>query len=225
MSVIREGDEVLFITGKGKRYLLKVKEGKVFHSSEGYVDLGQVIGLPYGSRIQTNTGSIWVAAKPLILDQVLNFPRVTQIVYPKDLGYVILMSGVRCGSRVVEGGTGAGVRTAMMDYLLSEQSLRIRDEARELVRWVPRRMIIDMDQDKIKFPKEFLREAGKRNLLGCRYPVEWGGRGLDWVSTAAVMEEIGTLGYIFACVFGVGAELVCDAIILHGTELQKEKYV
>ena len=121
MSVIREGDEVLFITGKGKRYLLKVKEGKVFHSSEGYVDLGQVIGLPYGSRIQTNTGSIWVAAKPLILDQVLNFPRVTQIVYPKDLGYVILMSGVRCGSRVVEGGTGAGVLTAMLAYYVAPQ--------------------------------------------------------------------------------------------------------
>ncbi|MCG8685973.1 MAG: acyl-CoA dehydrogenase family protein, partial [Desulfobacterales bacterium] len=40
-----------------------------------------------------------------------------------------------------------------------------------------------------------------------------------------VMEEIGVLGYIFACTFGVGAELVCDAIILHGTDAQKEKYV
>jgi Acyl-CoA dehydrogenase, N-terminal domain. len=37
------------------------------------------------------------------------------------------------------------------------------------------------------------------------------------------MEEIGTLGYIFACVFGVGAELVCDAIVLHGNDIQKRK--
>jgi butyryl-CoA dehydrogenase len=37
-----------------------------------------------------------------------------------------------------------------------------------------------------------------------------------------VMEEVGTLGYIFACVFGVGAELVCDAIIQHGTDRQRE---
>ncbi|MFZ5571636.1 MAG: acyl-CoA dehydrogenase family protein [Thermodesulfobacteriota bacterium] len=113
----------------------------------------------------------------------------------------------------------------MFDYLLNEEQRKIRDEARELVKWVPRRMILDMDADKIKFPKEFLQEAGKRNLLGCRYPREWGGRGLDWVATATVMEEIGTLGYIFACVFGVGAELVCDAVILHGTDAQKEKYV
>ena len=113
----------------------------------------------------------------------------------------------------------------MFDFLLNEEGIRIRDEARDLVKWVPRQMIIDMDQDKIRFPKAFLQEAGRRNLMGCRYPRQWGGRDLDWVTTCAVMEEIGTLGYIFACTFGVGAELVCDAIILHGTDEQKEKYV
>mgnify|MGYP000992207259 CR=1 FL=1 len=113
----------------------------------------------------------------------------------------------------------------MYDYLLSPEGLKIRDEARDLVKSVPRQMLLDMDQEKITFPKEFLKEAGRRNLMGCRYPVKWGGRGLDWVTTGAVMEEIGVLGYIVACVFGVGAELVCDAIILHGTDEQKEKYV
>lgn len=113
----------------------------------------------------------------------------------------------------------------MYDFLLSPDALKIRDEARDLVKSVPRQMLLDMDQDKITFPKEFLQEAGRRNLMGCRYPVEWGGRGLDWVTTATVMEEIGVLGYIVACVFGVGAELVCDAIILHGTDELKEKYV
>ncbi|MDQ1277489.1 MAG: hypothetical protein QG555_529, partial [Thermodesulfobacteriota bacterium] len=113
----------------------------------------------------------------------------------------------------------------MFDYLLTKEQLAIRDEARDLVKWVPRQMILDMDQDKIRFPKEFLQEAGRRNLLGVRHPKAWGGRGLDWVSTCMVMEEVGTLGYEFACVFGVGADLVCDAIILHGTDAQKEKYV
>ena len=113
----------------------------------------------------------------------------------------------------------------MFDYMLTKEQLKIRDEARELVKWVPRQMILDMDTDTIKFPKEFLAEAGRRNLLGCRYPKQWGGREMDWVTTCVLMEEIGTLGYEFACVFGVGAELVCDAIIRHGTEAQKEKYV
>lgn len=113
----------------------------------------------------------------------------------------------------------------MFDFLLSEDQLRLREEVRDMVRSVPRQMILDMDQDKIKFPREFLQEAGRRNLLGCRHPKKWGGRGMDWVTTAMVIEEIGTLGYIFACTFGVGAELVCDAIVKHGTDQQKEKYV
>jgi butyryl-CoA dehydrogenase len=113
----------------------------------------------------------------------------------------------------------------MFDFLLTEEQLRLREEARALVKWVPRSMILDMDAEKIQFPKEFLQEAGRRGLLGCRYPKQWGGKDMDWVTTCMLMEEVGTLGYIFSCVFGVGAELVCDAIVLHGTDAQKEKYV
>ena len=116
MRTIGEGDRVLFVTQRGKRYLVSVKRGERFHTSEGYVEFDDVIGKRYGSRIKTNTGSVWTAFEPTILDHVLNFPRITQIVYPKDLGYIILMSGVRCGSRVVEGGTGSAVLTAVLAY-------------------------------------------------------------------------------------------------------------
>ncbi len=113
----------------------------------------------------------------------------------------------------------------MFDFLLSREQLQLRDEVRDFVSQVPRQLVVDMDADKIQFPKEFLQEAARRNLMGCRYPKKWGGRDLDWVATSMVMEEVGSLGYIFACIFGVGAELVCDAIIRHGTEVQKEAYV
>ncbi|HDS16844.1 MAG TPA: acyl-CoA dehydrogenase [Proteobacteria bacterium] len=113
----------------------------------------------------------------------------------------------------------------MFAHLLNAEQKILRDETRDFVKSIPREMILDMDADKIQFPREFLQEAGKRGLMGCRYPKQWGGRDLDWVSTCMVMEEIGRLGYIFACTFGVGAELVCDAIIRHGTDEQKEKYV
>jgi len=113
----------------------------------------------------------------------------------------------------------------VFDFLLTEEQIRIREEVRDLVKWVPRAMILDMDKDKITFPKEFLQEAGRRNLFGCRYPKKWGGRDMDWVTTCMLMEEVGTLGYIFSCTFGIGAELVCDAIMLHGTDEQREKYV
>lgn len=113
----------------------------------------------------------------------------------------------------------------MFDHLLNDEQLKIREEVRDLVKWVPRQMILDMDNDVIKFPKEFLQEAGRRNLLGVRYPKKWGGREMDWVTTCMIVEEVGTLGYEMACVFGVGADLVCEAIVKHGTDFQKEKYV
>ena len=113
----------------------------------------------------------------------------------------------------------------MFDFLLSDEQKKIQEEVRDLVKWVPREMILAMDHDEIKFPNEFLNEAGRRNLLGCRYSLEWGGRDMDWVTTSMIVEEVSTLGHSFGCVFGVGAELVCDAIVLHGTDEQKEKYV
>ena len=112
-----------------------------------------------------------------------------------------------------------------MDHLLSPEGRALRDEVRDFVKTVPRDLILAMDRDEVQFPKEFLAEAGRRNLMGVRYPRQWGGRGLAWVDTCMVMEEVGVLGYIFACTFGVGAELVCDAIVLHGTDEQKERYV
>ena len=111
------------------------------------------------------------------------------------------------------------------EFLFTEEQLRLRDEIRDLVKWVPRQMILDMDDEKIKFPKEFLKEAGRRNLLGCRNPVEWGGRGIDWATNCMVTEEVSTLGYMLACAFGTGPDLVGDALSRHGTNEQKEKYL
>ena len=113
----------------------------------------------------------------------------------------------------------------MFDHLLTEEQRRVRDDARDFVKATPRQLILDMDQDKVHFPREWLREAGRRNLLGVRHPRRWGGRGMEWVTACAVSEEIGSLSYELACVFGVGADLVCDAVLIHGTDAQKERYV
>jgi len=113
----------------------------------------------------------------------------------------------------------------MFDYLLDDRQRALRDEVRDLVRSVPTQLLLDMDADEVEFPSDFLREAGRRGLMGCRHPTRLGGRDLDWVAASAVMEEVGALGYIFACVFGIGAELVADAIVQHGGDEQQERWV
>src|ERR1700690_3475509 len=113
----------------------------------------------------------------------------------------------------------------MFDHLLNEEQRRVRDAARDFVKSTPRQLILDMDEEKIRFPREWLREAGRRNLLGVGHPVKWGGKGLDWGTSGAISEESDSLSYELSCVFGVGADLVCDAIVLHGTDEQKARYV
>jgi butyryl-CoA dehydrogenase len=113
----------------------------------------------------------------------------------------------------------------MFDFMLTEEQRALREEVRDFVRSIPRQVVLDMDRDVIRFNSEFLQEAGRRHLLGVHLPQEWGGRGLDWFSLGIVMEEVSSLGYSFGCLFGVGACLVCYAIVEHGRHDQKEKYV
>ena len=111
------------------------------------------------------------------------------------------------------------------DFLYSKEQLALREEIRDFVKWVPKQIILDMDADIIKFPKDLIREAGRRNLLGCKIPKEWGGRGIDWVGQCMVSEEFGTLGYQIGCTCGIGPDIVAGAILIHGTDEQKDKYV
>ncbi|MEM4280774.1 MAG: tRNA (adenine-N1)-methyltransferase [Candidatus Caldarchaeum sp.] len=117
-NVIKEADRVLIVTEKKKRYLIQIRSGKKFHCSEGFIDTSILVGKAYGCSIVSNIGSRWNIFKPTILDRVLFFPRTTQIVYPKDLGYIVVASGIGPGSRVLEAGTGTGVLTTMLAYLV-----------------------------------------------------------------------------------------------------------
>ena len=82
-----------------------------------------------------------------------------------------------------------------------------------------------MDAEKIKYPKEFMMEAGKRNLIGIRVPKEYGGRGGQWQDDIIVAEEICVPGYIFGCTWGVTGDVVTEALVHFGTEEQKKKFL
>jgi len=113
----------------------------------------------------------------------------------------------------------------MFDFIMTDEQLKLRDEARAFTKWVPKEMILDMDAEKIQFPREYLKEAGKRNLLGIRLPKELGGRGLGWVEDGIVAEEVGVASYSLACLWGVGADIVCEAIAKYGSDELKQEVV
>jgi len=112
----------------------------------------------------------------------------------------------------------------MIEALLTEQQKKLRGEVRELVKWVPKQLLLDMDADKIRFPREYLVELARRNLLGLRFSKEFGGRGLQWVDEIVALEEIGVLGISLSCLFSL-VSIVGEAIQVFGTEEQKRKYL
>ncbi|MGB9667516.1 MAG: acyl-CoA dehydrogenase family protein [Thermosulfidibacteraceae bacterium] len=112
----------------------------------------------------------------------------------------------------------------MSDRLLSEEQLKIRDEMKGFVKWVPRELIVDMDADRVRYPAEFLGEAGRRGLLGLRFPKKYGGRGLGWKEEVVALEEVGVLGTSLACLYSL-VSIVGEAIDKFGTDEQKERYL
>jgi acyl-CoA dehydrogenase len=112
----------------------------------------------------------------------------------------------------------------MLEIFLTEEHKKFRQEVQDLVKSVPRQLILDMDSDKIEFPYEFVREAGRRNLLGIRFPKKYGGRDLKWVDELIQVGEVNKLGVPFACLISV-TSIVGEGLTLFGTETQKEKYL
>lgn len=114
--------------------------------------------------------------------------------------------------------------TTYPDALLSPLERELREETRSFVRSVPRQLLLDMDADRVRYPKEYLAEAGKRNLIGLRFPKEYGGRALPWTSEMVALEEVGVLGTSLACLYSL-VSIVGEALAHFGTREQKEKYL
>jgi acyl-CoA dehydrogenase len=106
----------------------------------------------------------------------------------------------------------------------SERDRALRREMADFAAWVPRQLLLDMDADKVRFPREFLQEAGRRNLLGLRFAPRWGGRGLPWTSELVALEEIGVLGTALPCLWSL-VSIVGEAIHEFGTEEQKGRFL
>ena len=110
-------------------------------------------------------------------------------------------------------------------FMLDEQAAALQDEAREFVKnEVDPEYLRRMDRDEIRYPRELYETYAKHNLLGVRFPKEYGGRDASWVAECAAMEQIGVLGMAAGCSF-VMPSIVGEAINTFGTEEQKQKYL
>ncbi|MGH2758245.1 MAG: tRNA (adenine-N1)-methyltransferase [Actinomycetota bacterium] len=105
------GDLVLLVDGRGRRYLVTLAPGGSFHSHHGPVLHDAIIGSEEGSLVETSMGRRMRAFRPSLADFVLKMPRGAQVVYPKDLGPILIEADIFPGARVLEAGTGSGSLT------------------------------------------------------------------------------------------------------------------
>jgi tRNA (adenine57-N1/adenine58-N1)-methyltransferase len=107
-GALAAGERILLIDAKDRRYLVRLREGATFHTHAGIVAHDDVIGREEGGVVEASTGRRFLVLRPTLSDVILKMPRGAQVIYPKDLGSILVSADVGPGMRVLEAGVGSG---------------------------------------------------------------------------------------------------------------------
>jgi tRNA (adenine57-N1/adenine58-N1)-methyltransferase len=128
---LTEGEPVLLIDGKGRRYLVKLDRSATFGSHRGVIPHSAIIGAEDGSVVATPSGAEFQVLRPRLADYVLKMQRGAQVVYPKDIGPIVLWADIAPGMTVLEAGTGSGALTLGLLRAVGPEGRVVTVERRE----------------------------------------------------------------------------------------------
>ena len=110
-GVLAAGDRVLLTDVKRRRHLVTLAVGGELHLHTGVVKHDDLIGADEGVTVRSTKGARLVAVRPTLSDYVLEMPRGAQVIYPKDLGPILMLGDVFPGATILESGVGSGALT------------------------------------------------------------------------------------------------------------------
>jgi tRNA (adenine57-N1/adenine58-N1)-methyltransferase len=113
-SLARAGDLALLVGHNHKYYLIRLTQGEKLQTHRGEVYHDDLIGLAWGSVVKSHINRTFYLLEPSIADLVNEIPRRTQTMYPKDIGFILVMMGIGAGRQVIEAGSGSGGFTAAL---------------------------------------------------------------------------------------------------------------
>jgi len=125
------GDLALLVGLRHKHFIFPLLPGGTFHTHRGILQHDELIGLPWGSQVFSHQGSPFFLLQPSLADLLNDMKRATQIMYPKDIGYILTTMSVGPGQRVLEAGTGSGSMTVALAYAVGPQGQVFTYEKRE----------------------------------------------------------------------------------------------
>jgi tRNA (adenine57-N1/adenine58-N1)-methyltransferase catalytic subunit len=129
-AVLQAGEAVLFIDRKDREYLRTLKPGARVHLRRGTVQADELIGQPEGRVVQNSAQEPFLLLRPTYAHLIPNLPRRAQVIYPKDIGPILLWGDIYPGATVIEVGTGPGAMTMALLRAVGSTGRVISYEAR-----------------------------------------------------------------------------------------------
>jgi tRNA (adenine57-N1/adenine58-N1)-methyltransferase len=113
-AVFAAGDKALLVDRKDRRYLVTLSEKAEFHTHAGFVPHADIIGTAPGGTVRSTAGAAYLVLRPTLSDFILKMPRGAQVIYPKDIGQILMLADIAPGVRVLEAGVGSGALSSAL---------------------------------------------------------------------------------------------------------------
>jgi tRNA (adenine57-N1/adenine58-N1)-methyltransferase len=134
----QEGDLAELVGLRHKHFIIKLTAGAEFQTHRGVIQHNDLIGKPWGSQFFSHLGSPFFLLQPSLGDLIRGTKRTTQIMFPKEIGFILVNMGIGPGQHVLEAGTGSGSLTTALAYAVGNEgkvtSYEVRPEMQALAR-------------------------------------------------------------------------------------------
>lgn len=165
-GVVGEGDIVLLCGEDRKEFLVRMVADQEHQTHRGVLPHNDVIGQPWGTTVHTHLGYAYQVLPPSLDQLVRKIKRATQIIYPKEIGYIVMKMNIGPGARVVEAGTGSGGLTLAMARLVRPNGHIYSYDVRPDLQAVARENLAEVGLfDQVTFKERDIKEGfDERNV-------------------------------------------------------------
>ena len=138
-AIAHDGDLAQLVGLRHKHFILALQAGAKFETHRGILQHDDLIGKPWGTQVFSHIGAPFFLLQPSLADLINELPRTTQILYPKDIGFILITMGVGPGQTVMEAGTGSGSMTTALAFAVGPQGRVISYEVKQDVQNLARK--------------------------------------------------------------------------------------
>jgi tRNA (adenine57-N1/adenine58-N1)-methyltransferase catalytic subunit len=131
MRLVEPGDLVLLLGGDRKPFFLRAQDGGEWQTHHGVVPHASILGQPWGTHVHSHLGYTFLVLPPTLHDILLYLRRQSQIIFPKDLGYILLRLSAGPGKTILEAGTGSGGLTTALAWMVGREGSVVSYDRRE----------------------------------------------------------------------------------------------